>query len=125
MRFGELRRAVAPISSKMLTTTLKKLVEVGLASRTHHPEIPPRVEYRLTPLGLSAAEPIADILRWARDYLGEIQKMAQELQQRPLPESIRRRYRVIAPRASEGSPTSRRRHEPGEKDGGDAGRAAS
>ena len=53
MRFGEIRTAIGYISQRMLTVTLRTLVEDGLVGRTAYPEVPPRVEYRLTPTGLS------------------------------------------------------------------------
>lgn len=69
MRFAELRRAIEPISSKMLTTALQRLVRAGLAARTLYPEIPPRVEYCLTPLGHTLAAPTNTLLIWAKAHL--------------------------------------------------------
>lgn len=50
-RWGELRRRAEGISDKMLASTLRMLEQDGLVSRRAYPEIPPRVEYTLTPLG--------------------------------------------------------------------------
>jgi DNA-binding HxlR family transcriptional regulator len=54
-RFGELRDSLAGISPKTLTDRLRDLESAGVLSRTMYPEIPPRVEYRLTDLGRSLA----------------------------------------------------------------------
>ena len=48
-RYSELRNAVPGISQRMLAVTLRQLVQDGLATRTSYPEVPPRVEYALTP----------------------------------------------------------------------------
>jgi DNA-binding HxlR family transcriptional regulator len=65
VRFSELHRQVEGISQKMLTQTLRELERNGLVSRTIFPEIPPHVEYALTPLGKTLCEPIAAMRRWA------------------------------------------------------------
>jgi DNA-binding HxlR family transcriptional regulator len=61
MRYGELKRAVTGISEKMLIQELSMLVAHKLVSKKAYPEIPPRVEYRLTELGLKTL-PIVDQL---------------------------------------------------------------
>ncbi len=61
MRYGELKRAVPGISEKMLIQELNMLVENKLVSRKAYSEIPPKVEYRLTELGLKTM-PIVDKL---------------------------------------------------------------
>jgi DNA-binding HxlR family transcriptional regulator len=65
LRFNELAGLIGDVSQKMLTSTLRTLESNGLVSRKLYPEIPPRVEYRLTALGESMV-PHVDALRgWA------------------------------------------------------------
>ena len=67
-RFGELRRSLGGISQKVLTSNLREMEADGLLTRTAYPEVPPRVEYELTPLGASLA-PVLDALRdWGEGY---------------------------------------------------------
>jgi proliferating cell nuclear antigen len=61
---GELRRAVPDASLKMLTKHLKELEADGIFSRTIYPEIPPRVEYRLSALGHSFIPVLESMLQW-------------------------------------------------------------
>lgn len=74
VRFGELLRAAAPITQKELTKQLRLFEQRGLVTRTIYPEIPPRVEYQITPLGLTlqnALSPLADWMRENGDKLKE------------------------------------------------------
>ena len=64
MRTSEIRRGVEGVSEKMLIQTLRKLESFGLVSRRSYPEVPPRVEYRLTPLGRSLARLAGLFGRW-------------------------------------------------------------
>jgi len=61
VRYGELKRSVVGISEKMLIQELNMLIENKLVSKKVYPEIPPKVEYRLTELGLKTL-PIIDKL---------------------------------------------------------------
>ena len=70
-RFGEIRDAIG-ISPKVLTQTLRTLERDGLVSRSAFPEIPPRVEYSLTQLGLTLCEPLAAIREWAETHIHQI-----------------------------------------------------
>src|SRR5450755_4592210 len=63
-RFNELQRIITGISQKMLTQTLRSLERDGLLTRTIYPEVPPRVEYSLTPLGRTLVEPIQAVVAW-------------------------------------------------------------
>ena len=65
MLFRSLMAAVAGISQRMLTVTLRSLERDGLVTRTVFPEIPPRVEYELTPLGRSLTGPVTALADWA------------------------------------------------------------
>jgi DNA-binding HxlR family transcriptional regulator len=72
LRFGELEEAVAGISQRMLTLTLKHLVEDGLVSRTAYAEVPPRVEYELTELGRTLLPLVISLAEWAMAHHHEI-----------------------------------------------------
>lgn len=72
LRFSELKRAIAGISHKMLTQTLRSLERDGLVTRTVYPEVPPRVEYALTALGETLYEPIASIHCWAETHIQDV-----------------------------------------------------
>ena len=71
-RFSELQRTIVGISQKMLTQTLRNLERDGLVSRTIYPEVPPRVEYTLTPLGETLCAPLAAIRDWAEQYILDV-----------------------------------------------------
>ena len=66
-RFSELSRAIPDISSKVLSDTLKSLEADRLISRRLYAEIPPRVEYSLTPLGESLMPILGELIGWAVD----------------------------------------------------------
>src|SRR3954469_6900701 len=71
MRTAEIRRSVDGVSEKMLIQTLRKLEAFGLVSRKSYPQLPPRVEYRLTPLGRSLARLTKLFGRWVeRNVVG-------------------------------------------------------
>jgi DNA-binding HxlR family transcriptional regulator len=71
-RFSDLRRGIGGISQKMLTQTLRSLERDGLVKRTLYPQVPPRVEYELTPLGQTLCEPIAAIIRWTEAHINDV-----------------------------------------------------
>jgi DNA-binding HxlR family transcriptional regulator len=72
MRFGELRRRLDGVTQKMLTQTLRDLERAGLVNRSVYPSVPPRVEYSLTELGVSASGLLDAIRTWAQDHMDEI-----------------------------------------------------
>jgi DNA-binding HxlR family transcriptional regulator len=65
LRFSELQRAVPGVSQKMLTQTLRALEGEQLVTRTVYAEVPPRVEYELTPDGAAAAVAVAGLVSWS------------------------------------------------------------
>lgn len=66
-RFGALKRAIPPISEKMLTQHLRELEADGLITRTIYAEMPPRVEYALTPFGLSLQPILKELNVWGEN----------------------------------------------------------
>ncbi|MBS7566984.1 helix-turn-helix transcriptional regulator [Mucilaginibacter sp. Bleaf8] len=64
MRYGELRRAIKDITAKMLTQTLRELEDDGLIARKVYIEVPPKVEYRLTPVG----EELIPFIRYLNEW---------------------------------------------------------
>lgn len=71
-RFNELCRSIPDISSRVLSSTLKMLEADGLVSRTVYPEVPPRVEYRLTEIGRSLVPLIGRLTEWAQTNMKSI-----------------------------------------------------
>ena len=71
LRYTEIQRRVGAISQRMLTLTLKRLEADGLVCRTPLPSIPPRVDYKLTPLGESLGEAVCCEARWNRCTFGQ------------------------------------------------------
>jgi DNA-binding HxlR family transcriptional regulator len=69
-RYSEVYYEVGEISKKVLTRTLRALERDGLVARTVHAEVPPRVEYALTPLGWSLTEPLMAMYEWSAEHLG-------------------------------------------------------
>jgi DNA-binding HxlR family transcriptional regulator len=67
LRFSALKKRIDDISQRMLAQTLRQLEKDGLASRKVYPTIPPKVEYALTPLGLSILKPVGQLIEWASD----------------------------------------------------------
>ena len=68
MRYNELKREIDGISQKVLTSTLKSMVEDGIVIRTSYPEVPPRVEYSLSEIGESMRPVIHVMADWGNTY---------------------------------------------------------
>ncbi|AQZ63826.1 Transcriptional regulator, HxlR family [[Actinomadura] parvosata subsp. kistnae] len=73
LRFSELRDQVEGISHKMLTQNLRMLERNGLAERTVHPTVPPRVEYTLTGPGRALRATVDLICDWTHEHLSHIE----------------------------------------------------
>lgn len=69
MRYGELKKIIPSISEKMLIQELKMLVENKLVNKKSYPEIPPKVEYTLTELGLKTIPIIEKLLKFGKENL--------------------------------------------------------
>jgi DNA-binding HxlR family transcriptional regulator len=67
-RYGELRRLVPKATERMLTLQLRELESAGIVRRTVYPEVPPKVEYSLTELGLSLEPVLQTMLDWSEKY---------------------------------------------------------
>lgn len=65
-RFSELRKLIPGITEKMLSMQLRQLEKDGFVSRTVHAEVPPRVEYALTPHGKTLLPLLEEIAKWGR-----------------------------------------------------------
>ena len=72
LRFTRVGKLVPGISQKMLTQTLRQMERDGLVTRTVHPVIPPRVDYRLTDLGMSLGAAFCGVWQWAEENLARI-----------------------------------------------------
>ena len=65
LRFSDLERAIPAISQKMLAQQLRQLESDGIVQRIVHPQVPPKVEYRLTDWGQSLCPALDSLLNWA------------------------------------------------------------
>lgn len=67
-RFGELKKSLGTVSQKVLTAQLRAMEADGLLTRTVYPEVPPRVEYALTDLGMSLKPVLDSLWNWGESY---------------------------------------------------------
>lgn len=71
-RFSELQVPLRGVTPKVLTESLRAMERDGMVTRTAYPEIPPRVEYELTPLGRTLLAPMAACCEWTRSHMPEL-----------------------------------------------------
>lgn len=76
LRFNEIRRKLPTVTQRMLTNQLRELESDGLITRTIFPQVPPRVDYELTPLGRSLEPIIRALKTWGDEHLDHILKLA-------------------------------------------------
>jgi DNA-binding HxlR family transcriptional regulator len=74
LRFSDLQRRVGNVSHKMLTKTLRQLERDGLVTRRVHAEVPPRVDYKLTPLGESLGESVCGVWMWVGEHMPDVER---------------------------------------------------
>lgn len=73
-RFTGLKRRLDGVSQRMLTATLRGLERDGLVRRTVHPVVPPRVDYELTPLGVSLLDTVCRLMAWTVAHMSDIER---------------------------------------------------
>lgn len=83
-RFSTLQREIGGISQKMLTQTLRGLERDGLVARTVYPEVPPRVEYTITPLGSTLVGLLAALRVWSETHMDEVLQAQRDYDQAEL-----------------------------------------
>ena len=86
VRFTRIGQLVGGISQKMLTQTLRQMEREGLVTRTVHPVVPPRVEYRLTDLGESLGAAFCGVWIWAAQNLARIEQARRAFDERARPQ---------------------------------------
>ena len=74
-RYGVLRRAIGSVSDKMLTQQIRELEADGIVSRLDFKEIPPKVEYSLTPFGQTLAETLKPLCAWGTQHMSEVKRI--------------------------------------------------
>lgn len=99
-RFSELKRSIPGISQRMLTATLRSLERDGLLIREIYAEVPPRVEYELTPLGKKFMQPVRGLVTWLQTNWSSIRTAREAFDRRA------RKSRYAATASSRGSSAS-------------------
>jgi len=70
VRFNEMRRYLGKVTDKTLSANLKELEADGLVARREYPQVPPKVEYSLTPLGESLMVVLDQLCTWGEEHMG-------------------------------------------------------
>ncbi len=82
-RYSDLKQQIVGISPKMLSQNLRNLERTGLVKRYVYPTVPPRVDYSLTPLGESLAEPLAVLGEWAYQHISDVNASIEQYDNSP------------------------------------------
>jgi DNA-binding HxlR family transcriptional regulator len=72
IRFGKLNQLMPAISNKVLSAELKDLESIGLIERIEFAEIPARVEYKLTPAGMSLMPVLHEVANWGNSHFAKV-----------------------------------------------------
>lgn len=78
LRFSEIRKRIPNVTQRMLTNQLRELEEDGIIHRQVYPQVPPKVEYSLTPLGLSLREILMALKAWGDEHMDLYGQVKQE-----------------------------------------------
>lgn len=87
-RYSDLKQQIIGISPKMLVQNLRSLERSGLIQRDVYPTVPPRVDYSLTPLGESLAEPLAILGEWAYRHIPDVDAATKRYDSNPESENF-------------------------------------
>jgi DNA-binding HxlR family transcriptional regulator len=87
-RYSDLKQQIIGISPKMLVQNLRNLERSGLIKREVYPTVPPKVDYSLTPLGVSLAEPLAMLGEWAYRHIADVNVAIEQYDSHPHPENF-------------------------------------
>ncbi|TGN61946.1 transcriptional regulator [Paracoccus liaowanqingii] len=77
LRYGEVRRSVGKVSDKVLAQQLKELAADGIVARRDFLQIPPHVEYSLTPFGSSLSQALTQLCAWGTHHAAELEAIAE------------------------------------------------
>ena len=77
-RFSEIHRALPDVTQSMITNTLRELERDGLIHREVFREVPPRVEYSLTPIAENLIPPLGQLVQWGVEYMSHMGTMDEE-----------------------------------------------
>ena len=83
LRFGEIRKRIPNVTQRMLTNQLRELEEDGIIHREVYPRVPPKVEYSLTPLGMSLREILLALKAWGDEHMdlyGQVMPQSQAIE---------------------------------------------
>lgn len=90
MRFSQLRKSLTGITQKVLTNQLRELEGDGIVFRRVYAEVPPRVEYSLTPLGKTLIPILDNLEAWAKEHSNEILKNREKLEEKNRAKAFRK-----------------------------------
>ena len=74
-RFGEIKRLVVGISEKVLIQQLRELVDARVLHRHDHQQVPPKVEYTVTPFGLTLVHALVPLCVWGTEHRARVEEI--------------------------------------------------